>query len=437
MGSGPAVVMGLGASGLAAIDLLKRVGWSPIVGVDVRPGLAPIEGVELQLGPHRRETFVSAGLIVVSPGVPPTQPDLSAARDAGVEILGEIGLADRYALDPDVPRVGITGTNGKSTVTHFTGQLLTALGRNPFVGGNLGNPACNADLADHRAYVLELSSYQLEAAGDLRCDVGLILNLTPDHLARHGDMAGYADAKCRLFRNARPDDVCVLPIDDAWLTDARAGTRGERAWLGGSPGVVRDGAVVDVVRGDASARFDLSGFTVPGEHNRDNAAAALFAAWVLTGDVDGLQAAVPGLTALAHRMQVIPTDDGLVWVNDSKSTNIDSTLAALRGRTERTLLLLGGQWKGAGFTALVPHLGPVHTIVCYGENGPDIANELTSAGIAVLETSELPAAVDLARLLASPGDHILLSPGCASFDQFDNFEHRGRTFAALAVRRSP
>ncbi|MCB9679787.1 MAG: UDP-N-acetylmuramoyl-L-alanine--D-glutamate ligase [Alphaproteobacteria bacterium] len=441
--SGHVVVMGLGASGLAALELLKRtdvrLGSDPkrtLVGVDLRPGLPPVDGVELQLGPHRRETFTEAALIVVSPGIPLTQPDLVAAREAGVEILGEIGLAERYAMDPAVPRVGITGTNGKSTTTHFVGQLLAGLGLRPFVGGNLGNPASNIDLGDHGAYVLELSSYQLETAGDLRVDVGLILNLTPDHLARHHTMGGYADAKMRLFRNARPTDVCAIPMGDAWLTDERAGTRGERGWLGGTPGVRRDGDTVTVTRGEASATFDLSGFRVPGEHNRDNAAAALYAAWVLTGEAEALQLEIPGLSALSHRMEVIPTTDGRVWVNDSKATNVDSTLAALRGRIEPTVLLLGGEWKGGGFQDLKPWLAAVHTIICFGQNGPDIAMELEEVGVHAARADDLPEAVALARLHALPGDHILLSPGCASFDQFTDFEHRGREFARLA-RETP
>lgn len=431
-----AVVMGLGASGRGALELLGKHGFRRI-GVDLRTDVAPIEGVELQLGPHRRETFTSADLIVVSPGIPLKVPDLQAAREAGVEVLGEIGLAERYALK-DRPRVGITGTNGKSTVTHFTGQLLADL--NPFVGGNLGNPASR--VTDEGAYVLELSSYQLESAGDFRADVGMILNLTPDHLARHKTMEGYAAAKARLFRNARPTDVALIPVGDPYLNDGTV-HGGERAWIGGTPGLRREGDAVHVVRGGDQARFDLGGFSVPGEHNKDNAACALFAAWCLTGDVDGLQARVAGLTALEHRMQVVHRGR-CTWIDDSKSTNVDSTLAALRGRTASTVLLLGGEWKGTGFASVAASLGAVHTVICFGANGPDIASELegalrdgtnTSAGASaavptVITVGGMHEAMERARQAALDGDEVLLSPGCASFDEFDNFAHRGRVFAA-------
>ncbi len=436
------VVLGLGASGQAALGLLKRRGFTGLVGVDVRESLGahgsnPVfDGVDVQLGPHRRETFLEAERIVVSPGVPPTLPDLVAAVQAGVSVIGEVALAVELALDPDAPVIGISGTNGKSTVTHVTGQLLEAAGFSPFVGGNLGDPVSNADLHTHGAYVLELSSYQLENAGELRADVGMLLNLTPDHLARHGDMASYAEAKCRLFANARANDVAMIPADDPWLTDARAGSKGIRAWLGGTPGVVRRDLAVHVELDGRSHRFDLTAMPLPGTHNQDNVAAALFAAWVILTrsgrDPAVLQMAVPTLTGLPHRMQVVPTDDGMTWIDDSKSTNLASTLAAVKGTTTPTVLLLGGEWKGGGFDALVPHLNRVHTVITFGGNGPDIARELSDAGFEPIEAGSLEDAVRLARAHGRPGDVVLLSPGCASFDAFDDFTHRGRVFQDLA-----
>ena len=440
------VVLGLGASGRAALGLLKRRGVVDLVGVDLRESLGesgadPVfDGVDLQLGPHRRETFNGAERIVVSPGIPPTVPDLVAAREAGVPVVGEVALAVELALDPTVPVVGISGTNGKSTVTHVTGQLLTALGLSPFVGGNLGDPVSNADRAGHGAYVLELSSYQLENAGALRADVGMLLNLTPDHLARHGDMAGYAAAKCRLFAHARAADVALIPVDDPWLTDARAGARGQRAWLGGSPGVQRRGTTVTVGLNGRSHVFDLSPLPLPGTHNQDNVAAALFAAWVLAQrrglDVQVLQDTIGRLTGLPHRMQVVPTDDGRTWIDDSKSTNVASTLAAVKGLSTPTVLLLGGQWKGGGFAALVPHLDAVHTVVTFGRHGPDIADELAAAGVDPIRADSLEAAVQHARAHGRSGDIVLLSPGCASFDAFSDFTHRGRVFQDLAQHPS-
>ena len=220
------VVVGLGASGRAAAALCAARG-ADVVGVDLRAEVPPIEGVALELGPHRRETFTSADLIVVSPGVPSTQPDVLAAEAAGVAVIGELGLA--ASLLPDLVMVGITGTNGKSTVTAFTGQILRNAGLRTFVGGNLGNPLSNAVPRTHGApvdydvAVVECSSYQLERAGDFRPRVAVILNLTPDHLARHGTMEGYAAAKARIFANQGPSDLGLLPVWDERLHKAAAG----------------------------------------------------------------------------------------------------------------------------------------------------------------------------------------------------------------------
>lgn len=424
-----AVVLGLGASGVAAARLLVRRGWE-VVGVDVREDLEPIPGVTLELGcPHRRETFLSADRIVVSPGVPSTQPDIVAAEAAGVPVDSEIGLAVEHL--GDVPVVGITGTNGKSTVTHFTGQLL-GRDRRVFVGGNLGTPLAAAVDTPYDAYVLELSSYQLERPGALRPRVGVILNLTPDHLARHGTMEGYAAAKAQLFDNLGPDDLALIPADDPTLRAAVEGKPGRHAWIGAEPGVVRLGTDVRVRLPGLHADLDLSGLSVPGEHNLDNAAVAATLALVMGADVDGVQAGIAGLSALEHRMQPVPTGDGRRWIDDSKATNVASTLAALRGRTTPTVLLLGGQAKGPGFVELLPFLGAVHTIVCFGGSGPAIHDELAAVGQASVLVGSIEDAVQVARERSKPGDDVLLSPGCASFDAFTNFMERGRVFARLA-----
>jgi UDP-N-acetylmuramoylalanine--D-glutamate ligase len=195
------LVVGLARSGRAAARLAHRHG-ARVVGVDLRTGLDPIDGVLLELGPHRRERFEDADTIVVSPGIPLTQPDLAWALGAGKDVIGELGFALRFLT---APVVAITGTNGKSTTTSFTGQLLAACGFRPFVGGNLGTPLCEAALGDeaHDVLVVEVSSYQLERAGAFRPRAGVILNLTPDHLARHGDMDGYARAKLKLFEDRK------------------------------------------------------------------------------------------------------------------------------------------------------------------------------------------------------------------------------------------
>lgn len=432
---GTTVVMGLGRSGRAAAQLALRRSHR-VVGVDLSTDHQPIPGVELQLGPHRRETFLEADLIVVSPGIPLTQPDLVAAMQAGVPVVGELGFARSFL--PDVPCCAITGTNGKSTVTWFAGQLLEAAGMKPFVGGNLGNALSEAALAAQspELLVVEVSSYQLERAGDFRADVGVVLNLSPDHLARHGTMEGYAEAKCRLFANARPDDLCVLPVGDALLRSL-AGSHGTRAWLGALPGVRRDGRHVEIDVPGVQASLDLDGFGVPGDHNLDNAATAALLALAMGADLEAVRQALPGLRPLEHRMEVVAEHDGVLWINDSKATNVDAARVGISGLDRAAVVLLGGQAKGSGFAALAPLLERHRAVVCFGESGPAIADELAQVGVLVHRVDTLEAAVERASELALPGDAVLLSPGGASFDAFHDFEHRGRVFRDLVQGRLP
>jgi UDP-N-acetylmuramoylalanine--D-glutamate ligase len=433
------LVVGLARSGRAAARLAHRHG-ARVVGVDLRIGLEPIDGVMLELGPHRRERFEDADTIVVSPGIPLSQPDLAWAIAAGKDVIGEVGFALRFLTQPVV---AITGTNGKSTTTSFTGQLLAACGFRPFVGGNLGTPLCEAAL-DHAAYdvlVVEVSSYQLELAGALAPIAGVILNLTPDHLGRHGTMEGYAAAKARLFQHLAPADWAIVPKDDGLLT-AAAGLRGTRLWLGDLPGVVRDGRTVRVHTPEHDLTLSLDGFRVPGAHNLDNAAVAALLALRAGARPEDLQRALPGLEALAHRMQLVADAGDVWWIDDSKATNLDAARVGITGLDRPSVVLLGGQGKpladgslGAG--ALAPALARHRAVVTFGADGPRIADELAAVGVSAHRTATLADAAALARTLARPGDAVLLSPMCASFDAFRDFEHRGDVFAALARGGAP
>ncbi len=435
------VVVGLGRSGRAAASLAHARG-AQVVAVDARADVAPIEGVELELGPHRRDTFLSADLLVLSPGVPATQPDVVAAAAAGVHVVGELGFAASFL---DLPTVAVTGTNGKSTVVSFVGQLMEACGWRPFVGGNLGNALSNAVLDGPDAYdalVVEVSSYQLEWPGDLSPDVGVILNLTPDHLARHGDMDTYGRCKVELFARMGPKDLALLPAGDDRLRRLAQGVgAGARGWLGAHPGVVRRGARAELVlpeaHGGASMSLDLTGLRVPGDHNRDNAAVGALAALALGVEPGALQAAIPALRALEHRMQVVAERDGVVWINDSKATNVDAARVGIAGLDRRAVVLLGGEPKGGGFDALVEPCRRHRAVVCFGQAAEQIAGDLARGGVACRRCDRLQDAVSAARALALPGDAVLLSPACASFDEFIDFEHRGRVFAALASGRTP
>ncbi len=428
------LVVGLARSGRAAAQLAHRHG-ARVVGVDLRTGLEPIDGVLLELGPHRRARFEDADTIVVSPGIPLTQPDLAWAIAAGKDVIGEVGFALRFLSQPVV---AITGTNGKSTTTSFTGQLLAACGFRPFVGGNLGTPLCEAALGGeaHDVLVVEVSSYQLERAGTLAPIAGVILNLTPDHLGRHGTMEGYAAAKARLFLHQSQGDWAVLPADDALLT-AAAGTHGTRLWIGALPGVVRDGRSVRVQTPDHDLTLSLEGFRVPGAHNLDNAAVAALLCLRAGARPDDLQRALPGLVALAHRMQLVTDAGDVWWIDDSKATNLDAARVGISGVDRPSVVLLGGQGKpfadgSLGAAALAPALGRHRAVVTFGQDGARIADELAAVGVTAQRVGRLGDAVSLARSLARPGDAVLLSPMCASFDEFRDFEHRGDVFAALA-----
>jgi UDP-N-acetylmuramoylalanine--D-glutamate ligase len=440
------LVVGLARSGRAAAKVAAARG-ARVVAVDLRTGLDPIDGVVLELGPHRRQRFEEADIVVVSPGIPAAQPDVAWAVASGKDVVGELGFALRFLPGLRDRVVAISGTNGKSTTTHFVGQLLRAAGYRPFVGGNLGTPLCEAVLEpkDEDMLVLEVSSYQLELPGELAPHVAVILNLTPDHLGRHGTMEGYAAAKTKLFARMGEGDFAVLPDHSPGaelLIAAAEGTGGQRLWLGGRPGVVRDKRRVELsVPGRAEVQLSLEGFAIPGEHNLDNAATAALLAVAAGADPDRVQQALLTLEPLAHRMQIVAQKGGVTWIDDSKATNIDAARVGISGLEGRAVVLLGGQGKpnpdgSLGFGALTPDLARHRAVVTFGQDGPLIERELAAAGLTSTPVPKLRDAVQLAATLAAPGEIVLLSPGCASFDEFRDFEHRGAQFAAWVRERT-
>lgn len=419
------VVMGLGKSGRAAATLAARLGGD-VVGVDLRTGLPPIEGVALELGPHRRQTFLSADVLVVSPGIPMTQSDLWAAAKNGADVVGELAFALRFI---DIPVAAVTGTNGKSTVTWFAGQLLNHAGIRAFAGGNLGTPLSTAVGKDYEVLVVEVSSYQMEWPGRWCPEIAVVLNLTPDHLGRHGNMDTYGGAKCRLFRWMSLNQLAMIPMDDPRLrrlADAAGG--GQRVWLGAHPGVIVEGRTARIRVPGIEADLSLDGFQVPGAHNLGNAAVAALIALRMGATVADVQRGVDLLEALPHRMEPVCEVGGVLWINDSKATNVEAALVGLRGLDRRAVVLLGGQAKGDGFIELESALRRHRAVVTFGASGGAIADELLGAGLKLVRMGDMGAAMEAARGLACAGDAVLLSPGCASFDEFDNFEHRGDVF---------
>jgi UDP-N-acetylmuramoylalanine--D-glutamate ligase len=445
------LVVGLARSGAAATRLAIREGARVTV-TDRRPvgelsqAMAPLEGLPVlfSLGGHEERDFTSADLVVVSPGVPLTLPGLAAARRAGVPILGEVELASR--LLEDVPVVAITGTNGKSTTTALTGRLFQE-DRAAFVGGNLGTPFSELLLSGTHfdVAVLELSSFQLEAIERFRPKVGAILNVTPDHLERHGGMDDYVAAKARLFSNQQPGDVAVANDRDPLALAAAQSSRGDVVTFGfggRAPMAARDDGEVVRWTGPTGEpeRYRIRSRALLGRHNRENAMAAVICARMMGVPGPAVQRGLDGFPGLPHRLELVASRGGVEWVNDSKATNVDSTvvgLSAFPAGKPSVILLLGGRGKRSPYAplrALFP--GRVKALLTLGEDAPAIERELGDLG-PTESCGDLPTAVARAARLAVPGDVVLLSPACASYDQFRTYEERGETFRRLASAAPP
>lgn len=431
-----ALVVGLGVSGVAAATLLASQGWAVTANdratpFDLAAPLATLPaGVAVATGGHSLELLDGVALVVASPGVPWELPLLAEARRRGIEVISEVELASR-AL-PRVPIVGVTGSNGKTTVTSLLGAIGAAAGLRVGVGGNIGTAASELALAGGwDAVILELSSFQLEGCTTLRPRVGVLLNVSPDHLDRHPTMASYLVAKARIFAHQLADDCAVLNADDPALAALKVPSRavyfslstqaadahlaGDSLVLGGEP-LLRRGEL-----------------PLLGDHNVANALAAALAASQLGVPTTVIARALRNATALPHRHQLVAEAGGVRWVDDSKGTNIGATAAGLAGYVPGTIhLILGGLGKGQDFRELRSAAeGRLARLYLIGEAAGEIAAAL--AGTAPIEScGTLEEAVRRAADHARPGEVVLLSPACASFDQFRNYEHRGEEFARLA-----
>lgn len=441
------LVVGAGVSGLSCVRHLLHLGCAVRL-LDTRhipPNLAELRRLlpesVIFLGNWPAAAFAGVDEIVVSPGVGLDEPALAAAAARGVPLLGDIELFARAAPGP---MLAITGSNGKSTVTTLVGELLRGAGISPAVGGNLGTPALDllaGPAAD--AYVLELSSFQLERTASLRPTAACVLNLSPDHIDRHGSFAAYAAAKARVLHGAA---VAVLNRDDAAVVALadKLTVKQPVVWFGlGAPtgtgdfGLVeRDGAPW-LARGD-QALLPAAALRLPGRHNLANALAALALVDALGVPLDRTLKALAAYTGLPHRTQFVAEQGDIAWYDDSKGTNVGATLAAIEGlaptrRTGKLVLILGGQGKGQDFAALKAALA-VHGrgAVLIGEAADSIATAIEAA-VACVRAADMPGAVAAAAALARPGDAVLLSPACASFDMFSGYAARGDAFAA-AVR---
>ncbi len=431
-----ALVVGLGASGVAAAALLVHQGWTVIandrkVESELGDAVAKLPaGVTTRAGGHAPELLDGTRLVVVSPGVPWDLPLLVEARRRGLEVIAEVELAGRALTG--VPIVGVTGSNGKTTVTSLLGAIGRAAGLTTGVGGNIGTAASELALAGGwDAVVLELSSFQLEGCATLRPAVAVLLNVSPDHLDRHPSLAAYLAAKSRIFAHQTAHDTAVLNADDPALAELAVRSRLARFSLADprAEAHLAGGALVL----DGEPLLNRSDLPLLGDHNVANALAAALAASRLGVPREAIAAALRAAVTLPHRHQVVAEARGVRWVDDSKGTNIGATAAGLAGYPPGTVhLVLGGLGKGQDFRELRPAAeGRLARVYLIGEAAPAIAAALE--GVAPLEWCvTLDEAVRRAASAARPGDTVLLSPACASFDQFKSYAHRGEEFARMA-----
>ncbi|MCU7904632.1 MAG: UDP-N-acetylmuramoyl-L-alanine--D-glutamate ligase [Candidatus Thiodiazotropha sp. (ex Epidulcina cf. delphinae)] len=435
--TGKTLIVGLGKTGLSCARHLAAQGVSLAV-TDSRkqpPGLAALRkdfpDTALFLGGFQAEVFRAARQLVVSPGIPLDESLIQTARRQGAEILGDVEL---FARAVDAPVVAITGSNGKSTVTTLLGEMARIAGVNVAVGGNLGEPVL--DLLDDRVelYVLELSSFQLERTRSLKPKAAVVLNVSPDHMDRYRDLDEYAATKATLYANT---EIMVINRDDprvAAMADERATMVGFTLDTpsGNDFGLHERDGVKWLSKGN-TPMMPVSELRIPGRHNVANALAALALGSAAGLSQNGMLAALRSFSGLPHRTQWVADKQGLRWYNDSKGTNVGATVAALEGLhpeggNSRSVLIAGGDCKGADFTELAPVVEKTaRAVILIGRDAPRLASVL--AGHAKLAyAATLEEAVTRALELALPGDRILLSPACASFDMFSSFEARGDAF---------
>lgn len=437
------LVVGLGASGEAAARLLSAAGARVFVADSaVGPELSRrAEGlgrlrVRVHLGSEDPELVTGVDFLCVSPGVPPSNPLVRTAEAQGIPVYSEIEVGWWGCR---TPLVAVTGTNGKTTTTSLVAALLSAAGIPARAVGNIGFPLSAAVLERGvGALVCEVSSFQLERIELFAPEVAVVTNVAPDHLDRYGgDMRAYLGAKARVFENQGPRDLAVLNADDEGSASLRSGVRGRLAFFSRRV-PVREGAWVEEDRmmlrlgSREEELLPLAELPLPGAHNVENALAAVVAAAALTGNWEGLRAGLRSFRPVEHRLEPCGERDGVLFVNDSKATNVLSVLRAIESYPGRRLvLILGGRDKGADFAPLrEPVAAACRAVITLGEAAGKIEAALEGA-VRMERAASMEEAVTLAAGLAEKGDVVLLSPACASFDMFRNYEERGRVFKEL------
>ncbi len=436
------LVVGLGRSGVASALFLQQRGARVTVSdakpeAELRqhiPGLLD-RGITVETGGHGERTFRDQDLIVVSPGVPYNTALLQQARAIGLPVIGEIELAAQFLPGPIV---AITGSNGKTTTTALSGQIVGRDGRPTLIGGNIGTPAISfiGEATPQTWLVLEVSSFQLETIQTFRPRIAVVLNVTPDHLDRHGSFEAYAAAKARIFEKQKEDDFAVLNADDATCKRMASGIVAQVRWFSRKSRVTEGAFIADgnIVWRDANGQraiMPVAEVPLKGAHNVENVLAAV-STGVLAGVADQhIAAAVRDFKAVEHRLEYVATVRGVEYYNDSKATNVDATIKALESFPRNIHIILGGKDKGSDYTVLQPLLRErVKRVYTIGAAAEKIETHIAGA-TEIAHAKTLDNAIKLASQSAAPGDVVVLAPACASFDQFDNYEHRGRVFKEL------
>ncbi|MFZ5899734.1 UDP-N-acetylmuramoyl-L-alanine--D-glutamate ligase [Desulforudis sp. 1088] len=439
------LVVGAGKSGRAASRFLvskgARVTLTDAKGADAFAGIqeeAP--GVELVLGAYPQVEPGRWDLVVVSPGVPVTVEPVTAARAAGIPVIGELELAWRFCR---APVVAITGTNGKTTTTALVGEVFRHAGKNTLVAGNIGVPFISGveRYGPGDVVVLEVSSFQLETAPTFRPRVAAILNITPDHIDRHRSLEAYIEAKAAIFKNQTPDDYTVLNYDDPITAALASRCSGQVIFFSRrhrlEQGIYLQEGQIMTAGSRGSYRICPAGsLRIPGGHNLENALAAAAAAWVMGVRPDVIGEALTGFRGVPHRLEEVGMVNGVRYINDSKGTNPDAAIKALEAFREPIVLIAGGRNKGNSFQEFAARFpGRVRALVVLGESAEDIARAAREQGLErILRAADLKDAVRLSRDNAEPGDVVLLSPACASWDMFKSYEERGDLFREIVKR---
>lgn len=422
------VVVGMAKSGVAAVELLLEKG-EQVRAVDC--DAAKITGSPVPVEPQTEAAFVDADLIVLSPGVPADVDVVDAARRRGVRVIGDLELASWF-MRGDI--IGITGANGKTTTTALAGHILQTSGMPAQIGGNIGTPPASMVKTSRAGQwnVLELSSFQLETTEAFRAHIGSALNVTPDHLDRHYTLENYAGAKARLFVNQREGDFAVLNVDDPICRGYAERGAGSPVWFSStqavSPGACLNGDQI-ILHGEPlmlTAEVPLRGV-----HNLENTMAAAAIARLAGATHQQIRAAVMTFPGVEHRLEFVRNLDGVDWYNDSKATNVDAALKAIHAFPGRLWIILGGKDKNSDYTLLAePLKAKAHAALLIGAAAEKIGTHLRGS-VPLLRCGTISAAVEEAHARATDGDTVLLAPACASYDQFENFEHRGREFKRL------